>query len=566
MIESKGLSKPNAFVEKDQAVPGHFDESPTTPPVKSKPKPRLSGLGMGTIGANFSKITQRAFSVPQAEHYTPLQDESDERGDLPNRQKTRREGQGIRLVGPRVMPDLPTSPRVNMLAEEDSRIFDASNGASLNRRGSTGSDLDEDHHPFDDGQYVVVPPSVPGGPVPTPQISRAEVDPTELRQTETNGPNLPPSNDLGVDETGQYRIPSFNLTDAAEPSALLSLPDRSFGRSYRSSVVSTYESSESEGVIHQAHHAAVLPASIVSPSTDLSLSPSSTTYQPVKRTESFFRRMTAGGISGLLSGSTSSKRSSSRMSMEIRDPAPLPTLWPIQSRDEMAAISPAESFTESPRQSDWENDLKPPRGLWQVHGKGVLVSSLISARSMRDMVIVQRETPNTETEAVIEQATGSSLASSSGSESNIGEDSVLDEANISPQAAVQPVPLAPRKLRSISHLQLDSPSIASSPQSAPSTRSEPPIPPSGSPISAAIVSHRRPVKDMVKSINKRSSRVFDSVTLDALSPLSQYSPSSSPPSSALGMEDKRPRTMYEAVRKSPLTVANPDEGKRSNNS
>jgi hypothetical protein len=92
-----------------------------------------------------------------------------------------------------------------------------------------------------------------------------------------------------------------------------------------------------------------------------------------------------------------------------------------------------------------------------------------------------------------------------------------------------------------------------------------PEPPSGSPVPSPLVSHRRAVKDVVNSINKRGG----GLPLAFASPASNYSPSTTAPPSPLsvrsGVEAKRrPVTMYEAVKRERLLVANPDKRKEFN--
>jgi hypothetical protein len=106
-----------------------------------------------------------------------------------------------------------------------------------------------------------------------------------------------------------------------------------------------------------------------------------------------------------------------------------------------------------------------------------------------------------------------------------------------------------------------------SPLVAFTTPSRPAEPPSGSPVPSPLVSHRRPVKDFVNSINKRGG----GLPLAFASPASAYSPATTAPPSPLSRrgtvqdgDRKRPMTMYEAVKRERLLVANPDKRKEMN--
>ena len=72
--------------------------------------------------------------------------------------------------------------------------------------------------------------------------------------------------------------------------------------------------------------------------------------------------------------------------------------------------------------------------------------------------------------------------------------------------------------------------------------------------------HRRPVSEMVNSINKRGSGSGggDTTPISLFSPQSRYSSPASTPRQGIG---RRPTTLYEAVKRDKLLVANPDGGK-----
>jgi hypothetical protein len=88
------------------------------------------------------------------------------------------------------------------------------------------------------------------------------------------------------------------------------------------------------------------------------------------------------------------------------------------------------------------------------------------------------------------------------------------------------------------------------------------VPPSGSPIPHPVLMHRRPVSEMVRSINKRGSGSGSTGSGD-MTPNSLFSPQSrySSPASTPRQDRVRPKTLYEAVKRDKLLVANPDSSK-----
>lgn len=544
------------------AAPGEWSE-----------KGGIVGLGLGAVGAGLS-----ALRLGTKQHaYNQLEDDGP--GSGPARQPIRRAGAGIKLIGPRSNPSTsrpgPKSPpRVDILHDEDSRTFlrlpaREGSGATdwkVDRKGkdewrSAASVLGhgEPTDPFEDA------PLIRGGPVPTPIGPRSERDPfddgygdgydeVDITTAVSRGPGL-------------YQLPPLSSSDPLDIAGLL-VPrrsgsgsgsgrhgDSSLPRSAHSRGSTNFSASDAEeGIVHHAQFASQASASY---------SPQEAEYVPIKRNESFFRRMASGGISSLMSisGVGAGRRQSVRRSdsRDIRDPTPGPgpALWPVESRDELTESGSA--------------DLPHPPSTWRGigagrghgHESGPSMSSLASARSMRDMVIVQREgTDSSEASLVVlEQdheegdysVMGTPVLDGMSPVGFRGEESFADRLDrsffASPTeedfALIRPIGVgvgvptscspAPKVTKSAtpangpatapvmtnSHT---SPPITSPTASGSGDRSAVPLPPSGSPLPKYLVEHRRPVKDMVFSINKRAStRTAGGLTVEPMSPTSQYS-------------------------------------------
>jgi len=581
-------------------------------------KSPMVGLGMGAIGATLASISSKlGRGYQEDDPYTVLHDRGASYGG-PLRKSTRKVGDGIRLIGPR--PSMSSSryapirlgagagrvrspldsvkeTRIDILHDEDSREFERedwvmSGRAENGRWTSAGSILGHEHEesdPFSDGdddESLMAP--IRGGPVPTPHASRSELDPFDDYHHRRSSTYLASFDDL-------LALPVASTSDQGL-----------FPRSQRSGV-STSVSDVEEGVVQHAH--------LASPTSPSCLSPAESEYKPIKRTDSFFKRMTGGGLGALLS-----RQPSQRGTMRIRDihdPTPAPALWPIDSRDEVSC--PAEPNYPP---TAFKGGLVPTGG----HEKGPSLSSLHSARSMRDMVIVQRERTQSseEEEGVIEAGTPdvelgedeamaterelssgipapesdvtayaharhgqtavsespSYLASPSAAGGETPGSIVFNGADFAPMLTTVPAtppaaaPAAesrpygawklstPPQIRAIANASPRPVSDILHDHSTPGRSSEPP---SGSPVPSPLLSHRRAVKDVVNSINKRGG----GVPLAFASPASNYSPVTTAPPSPLiqkpgAARQKRPVTMYEAVKRERLLVANPDKRKDMN--
>ena len=540
--------------------------------------------------------------------------------------------EGKRVVGPRPAPgprSLPAqlristsrgsnrssrnsvhSSRLDMLHDEDSRRFPPIEEEDWRR-----STDDEDspwssarsilegmkHDPFDDAEDVSpVAPVIRGGPVPTPDASRLNLD--------------------------HFDGPAYNSrrsTLGSMYSDLLSAPpgysDSSFTPSSRSGRTGASVTDTEEATVEQARIISpqrsqptlISPVRSVdafpTPAPGLNVMSNVAPTPRVERRESLFKRVTRDGLGSLLyrSGSTNA----ALRFLDIRDPTPPPALQPLSPQiqtSESGSSSQDRSGPRFPPTAFKLNDMTPS------HSKGPSLSSLQSARSMRDMVIVQRDgTDESETRAESGEigttsdfgSEASSLRTNVDSVSTAGPSSKSEEGKekeVAPpvskaEAKRLEVPcsassttdfgLPPPTLRHVDqpeHIITRSPSPAVSTSSTSHSISEPP---QGSPVPNPLLSHRRPVKEVVQSINKRGggipSKWQSASSSPSLSPLASApaspSPSASPRrglnrvredsaesgTSSAASGRKRPTTMYEAVKREKLMVTNPDKKQRT---
>lgn len=642
---------------REKEIPG---TTPDLPEKEMSVKSPILGLGMGAIGASLASISSKfkARRVSgQQDPYARLDDAEAYNDHLggPVRRSTRKVGSGIRLVGPRspkastlrskyapvrgstsrnVPIEASPDSRIDILHDEDSRDFntiheedwaisheedDPDNWRSANTilqrekrsraRGPFDAESDTESEDDDDGQGGVMMSYSPlrGGPVPTPRLSRADLDPF-------NDPNVVAKGDTR--RYSEYHSP-FDQSDVSglmPPGPSKRYSDTSIPRSARSGA-SGYTGSSVE---HE--EATVQYAQIVTSHSASIVSPVESSYVPIKRSESFFKRMAAGGITSLLSRQSIKSQVAV---LDVRDPNPAPGLWPIESRDELS--SPIVEPRHPPSAYKGTGDLSA--GLNGAHDRGPSVSSLQSARSMRDMVIVQREPSSSSTEEIglvddnpftdgqnvghhRHGLTALSESSSSIAPNHLGGETpgsiVFDGGAFAASPSLDldfgpnPVlPLSSAIPTPLSPLEEDEPTPKKAtsrgdteaiiaPVTSLGTPTRRPEPPSGSPVPSPLVQHRRPVREVVESINKRGGGIPLAFTS---SPASTYSTNSSlPPSPAStkssmtplpgrlrGFErfekvDKRdssssnrsggrPSTMYEAVKRERLLVANPDAGR-----
>ena len=488
------------------------------------------------------------------------------------RQPTRREGQGIRLLSRKATSRSEgagrsksggnESLRINMLQDEDTRRFTPikeeedwvmspneskwRRAGSLLREDSAGDDSD----PFED----IDPPPFRGGPVPTPHRSSAQLDPfgDNADSDRANGDPIglrdgsedrlaPPQADkrwssLSAFSTAGSRL-SANASDAE--SAIVQQAQQGSRRSV------AYVNDKSDAAVLQLspHTSGVL-----SPQTDIASS-----YRPIKRSESFFQRMT-----GLTSSLSLLRRATRSPNLDLslhygdfRDPTPPPTLWPIASR---------------------ESGMNPPAA-----GVGPSLTSLASARSMRDAIVMQRDPTfgsDAESEGVIgsiDRSRGPTACSDPDEASSPDIEPSARNRGETPGSAVVDGgafhPVMPRSAfpsldnpftdSSTSPQPYDTLSSTTSPIASTPDRSAADTTPKASPSSVtSMVSHRRPVRDVVRSINRRSAG-----NIGLFSPTSAYSVESglSSSKSGSGGTPESATVRYEAFRRGRLSVTNPDD-------
>ena len=427
-------------------------------------------------------------------------------------------------------------------------------------RSLLGSIHNNTEDPFEEPSSPVAPrPVIPHGPVPTPRDSRADL-------------RLDPFDDFRAaipDHLDQYE----SALDDAQSATLLAPPprparplsDQSIPRSYASR--STSASDLEEGVVGEAQFGLHRQPTLLSPEQG----------QPVKRTQSFFQRMAQGGVSFLRQPTASQSNES---------PAPVSRLLTSHREDDADSIDGDE------------DELAPPRRY--KHTYTASLTSIDSVRSMRDMVIVQRQESHSSAEdVIIERADGETpprhfyhhrhrtsdtslisrpsrvleevaveTVSSIGADVDFGGDgpdlALSLPAQSTPPRVPQHVPAGSMKSResgaTVSDQSVSSTTTFGTPFPSPShaearnpgeidthpratnwapTPTPGPVPasrhaptPSPAPAqqdspAASPFDKRRPVKDLVNSINKRG----NATPMSLFSPTSQYSPlTATPPS------------------------------------
>jgi hypothetical protein len=222
------------------------------------------------------------------------------------------------------------------------------------------------------------------------------------------------------------------------------------------------------------------------------------TFVPIKRTNTFLNRLT-GVFLGISPSSTPTDE-------RIRDPTPAPSLWPLNSTN---------LFGETP-----SLELLPPpvSFAFRPGAPGQSVSSLATAQSYRDMDVVQRERTRTETtdgdeDEGVQGVDVHERKAESGSKPVTVESTTVVSPTSTPSPTTSKAVTINNFAVPLRHIT-PPPCLPTSPAATPSPRHV-----------------RRPVREVVESINKRSSP---------------------------HLPRTRTRTTYEAVRKSALIVTNPD--------
>ncbi|WVR06388.1 hypothetical protein IAU60_003419 [Kwoniella sp. DSM 27419] len=420
------------------------------------------GMGAigATLASISSKFAGRARNVEDP--YAKLHDEpsklvrdfsEDAGGRL--RKSSRRIGNGIQLLGPQPQRDrsqyyrpkdsqgrplrstsIIRHSRIDMLGEEDAMPYEIRSNIvreasareedwvmpsdeSDSRWKSAKSILNENYSddigryrdPFEDADDedtdgLILPP-LRGGPVPTPHESRCDLaafDETASMSNPYSVLSRNPHSEVYRYTESRCLDMSLPLASPSDPLKIPALLSFASDRQYCHASVSHSNRSGGSIVTGESHglscvsdpeQGIVQSAAYLHSQSPTLVSPGSPEYVPIKRSESFFRRMAGGGITSLLPSRTSSTK---KREPDIRDPAPQPTLRPVISKDEslLEVCSPSTCDHGQPDLARTAHVLRPPEAACRQEPS---LSSLSSARSMRDMEIVQKETTDYATES-----------------------------------------------------------------------------------------------------------------------------------------------------------------------
>lgn len=382
---------------------------------------RAFGLGVGAVGRGFSSISSRIRgSHWDPRPYSEITDDSlNDAQDTPHPSTpARRMGKGIRLLAPSLKRDKSVyySPsntvhvtsvaqdnRIDMFSDEDSmksehHLRDPGyfQGLSDKEAGVLRSHTGKWYSPNGNnavegkrvGAALPVLSHTEGGPIPQSSVTNAN------------------RFNCSHYESLQYRLPNFM------PCEPLEFPEIS-----NAFLIPRHGSLRSNP--HSVHiHGSLTPHNLNAkpdcfgqdPHVGTENQPSPTTHPPLRRNGSLFKRMAEASASVLL-GRRSSQASghSPVKQLEIRDPAPQPTLWPVLSQDQLCPLVIA-----TPSSVAYGNKQHSPAGWMDGVSQGPLsndshgfnLSSLTSFRSIRDKIIAQKEeTPERiETFGIIEKS------------------------------------------------------------------------------------------------------------------------------------------------------------------
>lgn len=355
------------------------------------------GLGVGMVGRGFPTISSRIRgSLWDSWPYSELTDcPPNDAQDMPHPPAPARQmGKGIRLLGPYLKRDksLDYSPsnaahvasvaqnnRIDMLCEEDStrsehHLRDPWYSKGLPDRKESGGLRNHAEKLYLSNSNNGTEEKEIGDPLLFPTQTEAVLMPrsSHYESLQYRLPNVMPSEPLefpGV--TNAFPIPGYD-----------SLRSNPHSVRIRESLASRHSGDMDECFSQDAHIAA-------------ENQPSPTNQPPLYRNDSIFRRMAEASASAFLGRRPS--QASGRLSLnqlKIRDPAPQPTLWPVISQDQLCPLTIA-----TPSLVAHENRQHPPvnwrdkvsRECPPNDSYGPSLSSLTSLRSMRDMIIVQKE-------------------------------------------------------------------------------------------------------------------------------------------------------------------------------
>lgn len=380
-------------------------------------------LGVGAVGRGFSSISSRIRgsrwdSRPYSEltDYSPNDAQAMPHPPAPARQM----GIGIHLLGP-------------PLRRDKSLYYSPSNSTahvtSVAQDNRIGIFCDEDstrseHHRRDPGHFEELPGTKECGVLRSHAgkwysansnngAEEKEVGAPSQLPSQTEAMPMPQISITKANKYGsycspyeslQYRLPNFRPSEPLEfPGVTNAFPIPGYG-SLRSNPHSAH--------IHESltsRHSDDMDESGQDVHVAIENQPSLTIQNPLHRNSSIFKRMAEASASVLLGRRPS--QASGRLSMnqlEIRDPAPQPTLWPVLSQVQLCSVGIA-----TPSLVAHENRQHPPvswrdnvsQGLLPNDSYGPSISSLKSFRSMRDMIIVQKEETqdNIETFRIIDE-------------------------------------------------------------------------------------------------------------------------------------------------------------------
>ncbi|KAE8538835.1 hypothetical protein D1P53_005200 [Cryptococcus gattii VGV] len=394
-------------MKNEKGTNGHKEEENLGAQEGTLSAVRAFGLGVGAVGRGFSSISSRIRgSHWDPRPYSEITDDSlNDAQDTPHPPTSaRRMGKGVRLLAPSLKSDksIYYSPsntvhvtsvaqdnRIDMFSDEDSMRSEhhLRDPGYFQGLSDTGADVLRSHtgkRYSPNGNNAVEEKEV-GAALPV--LSHTEGGPNRSSITDAKhcGSNCSHYESL------QYRLPNFM------PCEPLEFPEVS-----NAFLIPRYGSLRSNPLsVHI--HGSLTPHNLndkpdcfgQDPHVGTENQPCPTTHPPLHRNSSLFKRMAEASASVLL-GRRSSQASwhSPVKQLDIRDPAPQPTLWPVLSQDQLCplAIATPSSVAHGNKQHPpvcWMDGVS--QGPLSNDSHGSNLSSLTSFRSIRDKVVVQKE-------------------------------------------------------------------------------------------------------------------------------------------------------------------------------
>lgn len=368
---------------------------------------RAFGLGVGVVGRGFSSISSRIRgSHWDPRPYSEITDDSlNDAQDTPHPPTSaRRMGKGIRLLAPSLKRD-------KLIYYSPSNIVHVTSVAQDNRIDmfSDEDSMRSEHHLRDPGYFQGLSDTEAGvlrshtgkrySPNGKNAVEEKEVG-AALPVSHTEGGPIPRSSVTNAKHYGsncshyeslQYRLPNFMPCEPLE-----------FSEVSNAFLIPRYGSLRSN--LHSVHiHGSLTPHNLNDkpdcfghePHVGTENQPCPTTHPPFHRNGSLFKRMAEASASVLLGRQSSQASGHSPVKqLDIRDPAPQPTLWPVLSQDQLCSLAIA-----TPSSVAHGNKQHPPlcwmdgvaQGPLSNDSHGSNLSSLTSFRSIRDKIIIQKE-------------------------------------------------------------------------------------------------------------------------------------------------------------------------------